>query len=73
MNQLTPPQTSLQQSKSTLTKHTHAGKRKQTPNPEIDPLRVGLLDGAPYTPSTHTDVQATWRKYGWTPPSEAKK
>ena len=32
-----------------------------------------LLDGAPYTPSTHTDVQATWRKHGWTPPSKTDK
>lgn len=23
--------------------------------------------------TTGADVQATWRKYGWTPPSEAKQ
>lgn len=66
MTQVTQPQTSLQQSKSTLT------KRKTRANPPPDPITCGLLDGAPYIPSTHTDVQATWRKYGWTPPSKAK-
>lgn len=26
-----------------------------------------------YKWSADADVQATWRKYGWTPPSEGKK
>jgi hypothetical protein len=26
-----------------------------------------------YEPSAKTDVQATWRKHGWVPPSEQKK
>jgi hypothetical protein len=26
-----------------------------------------------WTRPEHTDVQATWRKFGWTPPSESKK
>ena len=29
-----------------------------------------LLEGMPYTDSDSTDVQKTWRKHGWTPPSE---
>lgn len=37
-----------------------------------DPQGHTLLDGAPYKPSTHTNVQDTWRKYGWTPPSESR-
>ncbi len=32
-----------------------------------------LLDGKPYTDSDSTDVQKTWRKHGWTPPSETAK
>ena len=26
-----------------------------------------LLQGKPWVNSKHTDVQATWRKFGWTP------
>jgi len=41
----------------------------------IKPEWIGtLLDpNFKYNPSAKTDVQATWRKYGWTPPSEAKQ
>lgn len=31
---------------------------------------VSMLDGKPYKPEVHTDVQATWRKFGWKPLSE---
>ena len=27
----------------------------------------------PYIPAARTDVQRTWRKFGWTPPSEKKE
>ena len=26
-----------------------------------------LLQGMPWVPSTQTDVQETWRKFGWAP------
>tara|TARA_R110000772_G_scaffold21011_2_gene58128 strand:+ start:96 stop:290 length:195 start_codon:yes stop_codon:yes gene_type:complete len=26
-----------------------------------------------YTPAANTDVQAVWRKFGWTPASESKQ
>lgn len=29
-----------------------------------------LLQGREYTPAAATNVQATWRKFGWVPPSE---
>jgi hypothetical protein len=32
-----------------------------------------LLDGAEYIPALKTNVQATWRKFGWVPPSEQKQ
>lgn len=32
----------------------------------------GLLQGCPYTPSEHTDITKTWRKYGWRPLAERK-
>jgi hypothetical protein len=32
-----------------------------------------LLDGMPYTNSVQTDVAATFRKYGFVPPSELRK
>ena len=31
-----------------------------------------LLQGREYTPAAGTDVQATWRKFGWVPPSVQK-
>ena len=30
----------------------------------------GLLQGFKYTPSAKTDVQATWRRFGWKPVHE---
>lgn len=36
-------------------------------------MRAPILDPSfKYTMSSATDVQATWRKYGWVPPSELK-
>lgn len=33
----------------------------------------GLMNPAfKWNPAVATDVQATWRKYGWVPPSELK-
>lgn len=32
-----------------------------------------LLDGMPYVASDSTDVQKTWRKFGWVPPTETGK
>lgn len=29
-----------------------------------------LLKGMPYTPSEKTDIQNTWRKFGWVPKIE---
>ena len=31
-----------------------------------------LLQGREYIPAAGTDVQATWRKFGWVPPSVQK-
>lgn len=36
-------------------------------------LPVTLLDGKVYTPSSKTNVMETFRRFGWTPPSEDKK
>ena len=30
----------------------------------------GLLQGFKYTPAAKTDVQATWRRFGWKPVHE---
>jgi hypothetical protein len=42
---------------------------------KIKPEWVGtLLDPEfKYNPAAQTDVQRTWRKHGWTPPSETKQ
>lgn len=32
-----------------------------------DPQATSLLEGKPYTRHEHTDVQKTWRRFGWTP------
>jgi len=29
-----------------------------------------LTDGGRYVPAWRTDVQATWRRFGWVPPSQ---
>lgn len=41
-------------------------KPEVIPPPEVlDP--PSLLKGHPYTQANRTDVQATWRKFGWKP------
>lgn len=32
-----------------------------------------LLDGAPYTPASRTNLWRTWEKFGWTPPTRQQK
>lgn len=32
-----------------------------------------LLTGKPYTPAAKTDIRETFKRLGWTPPSEAKQ
>lgn len=32
-----------------------------------------LLTGHEYTPAAGTDVQATWRRFGWVPTTEAER
>ena len=44
---------------------------EQTAPTLVYPERT-LLDGREYTPAAGTDVQATWRKFGWVPPSVQK-
>lgn len=40
---------------------------------KIEKLKAPLLDPSfKYTISAATDVQATWRKHGWIPPTELK-
>lgn len=40
---------------------------------QVEKLRAPLLDPSfKYTSSAATDVQATWRKHGWVPPSETR-
>ena len=31
-----------------------------------------LAQGCEYTPSNHTDIQCTWRKFGWMPLAEVQ-
>lgn len=35
--------------------------------------RAPILDGCPYVRSDSTNIEATWRKYGWLPLSERPK
>jgi hypothetical protein len=42
--------------------------QSNAPQPTLPPQT--LLQGKPY--QRGADVQATWRKYGWVPPSEQK-
>ena len=39
--------------------------------PEPTKPTQSLLQGKPH--QSHGDVQAVWRKFGWTPPSEQKE
>ena len=32
-----------------------------------------LTDGGQYVPAWRTDVQQTWRRFGWVPPSQQDK
>jgi len=32
-----------------------------------------LTDGGHYVPAWRTDVQQTWRRFGWVPPSQQAK
>lgn len=41
--------------------------------PEDPTLQTSLMTGMPWVSADRTDVQRTWRKYGWVPPSEAKR
>lgn len=34
------------------------------------PTSTTLLTGKPWVHSTQTDVQATWRRFGWVPAAE---
>lgn len=34
---------------------------------KTDPTPQTLLQGKPWTPSHQTDVQKTWRQFGWAP------
>ena len=42
--------------------------KAKTTNP-----RTTLLQGANYTPAAATDIENTWRKFGWVPLNEVKK
>ena len=37
--------------------------------PSLTMPQQTLLQGREYTSAAGTDVQATWRKFGWVPPS----
>jgi hypothetical protein len=40
---------------------------------KVEKLKAPLLDPAfKYISSAATDVQATWRRFGWAPPSEVR-
>ncbi len=55
-----------------------ASYAKQVPEPAMEgPRRTEpswrLTDGGQYVPAWRTDVQATWRRFGWVPPSQQDK
>ena len=45
---------------------TLAGPRRTEPS-------WRLTDGGHYVPAWRTDVQQTWRRFGWVPPSQQAK
>ena len=34
---------------------------------------IYLLEGAPYTPASQTNLWRTWERLGWTPPTRQQK
>ena len=46
---------------------------KKRPQTRIDPEIKRPDPRFQYTPAVATDVQQTWMKYGWTPPSKEKQ
>ena len=62
-----------------MTKLDHAPRRFVGLVPTLTPIEAtkmpvkpskGLLRGFNYTPAAKTDVQATWRRFGWKPVHE---
>lgn len=44
---------------------------QRKPRTQKPPVRPSLLDPSfKYTPASQTDVQATWRRFGWKPLAE---
>jgi len=55
-----------------------ASHAEQVPEPTLaGPRRTEpswkLTDGGHYVPAWRTDVQQTWRRFGWVPPSQQAK
>ena len=57
----------------TATCSDHMENAMQTNAPRRTEPTQSLLQGKPWTPPPATNVQDTWRKFGWLPRSEAKK
>ena len=62
-----------------MAKLDHAPKNFAGLVPTLTPIEAtktpykpsrGLLQGFKYTPAAKTDVQATWRRFGWKPTHE---
>ena len=54
-------------------KYLKAVPEVQAPAPKFDPTTGSLLDeGSTFRWVRGADVQKTWRKYGWIPPTETK-